>query len=79
VLADGTIQWRSDPDRGAPIALEPVYVGAHWVVLRAGRLRLAIWRDALPLAAFRRLSVAARWQRAPARVVQAGGQSVELT
>jgi hypothetical protein len=39
-----------------------VFVSPRFIVLRAGGGTLEIWRDATPIEAFRRLSVAVRWQ-----------------
>jgi hypothetical protein len=39
-----------------------IFASPAFVVLGAGRRSLEIWRDATPIPAFRRLSVAARWR-----------------
>jgi hypothetical protein len=63
--ADGTIWTRmvapALDETGAPVRLSPQMVGTRLVVLAAGRRVVAVWRDALPPAHFRRLCAHARW------------------
>jgi hypothetical protein len=59
LTADGRIVVRGDDATCRDAAI--VYVSPFLIVLRAGWRSLEIWRDATPIPAFRRLSVAARW------------------
>jgi hypothetical protein len=61
---DGAIWGRMNPaaiEPAAPVRLSPQVVGARLVTLTAGRRVVAVWRDALPPAHFRRLCAHARW------------------
>jgi hypothetical protein len=57
--SDGCIAIRRQDEicRGAAV----VFASPMFVVLRADRRTLEIWRDVTPVPAFRRLSVAVRW------------------
>jgi hypothetical protein len=59
VCADGRAQVRWNA--GAPVDAQAVFVSTFLIVLRHAGRDLAVWRDAAPSAAFRRLSVAMRW------------------
>lgn len=60
VASNGDIAVRYD-DRVFRDAVV-VFVSPAFIVLRVGRRSLEIWRDATPIEAFRRLSVALRWR-----------------
>ncbi|MDZ7652329.1 MAG: hypothetical protein U5L03_07110 [Burkholderiaceae bacterium] len=62
--ADGTIWGRVESagiEVAAPARLHPQVVAARMVTLTTGRQVVAVWRDALPPAQFRRLCAHARW------------------
>jgi hypothetical protein len=62
--ADGSIWGRMvSPvlEPAAPVRLSPQMVGTRLLTLTAGRRVVAVWRDALPPAHFRRLCAHARW------------------
>jgi len=64
VDADGAIWGRmSTPEHepGLPIRLVPSVFGRQRVVLTCASAAVAVWRDALPVERFRRLSAHARW------------------
>jgi hypothetical protein len=67
IAADGRIGVQVG---GAEADAAAEFVSSYLIVLRYGRRRLPIWRDAVPAAAFRRLSALARWriERRQARV-----------
>jgi hypothetical protein len=67
VWPDGRVGVRWD-DEDAPAEARPAFHSSFLIVLRRGGRTLAVWRDAAPPAAFRRLSAAVRWRidrRAP--------------
>jgi hypothetical protein len=63
---DGTVRVRRAGDgsgEAAEAAEAAAFVSSQVLVLSLGRRSLAIWRDAVPEAMYRRLAVAARWPR----------------
>jgi hypothetical protein len=67
VWPDGRVGVRWD-DEDAPAEARPAFHSSFLIVLLRGGRALAVWRDAAPPDAFRRLSAAVRWRidrRAP--------------
>jgi hypothetical protein len=60
IARDGrvSVRWDGADDSSEATA---VFVSSFLIVLRQGHRKLAIWRDAAPATAFRRLSAAVRW------------------
>lgn len=57
--ADGRVAVLAD---GTEVDAAVEFASSHLIVLRYGGRRLAVWRDAAPPVAFRRLSAAVRWR-----------------
>lgn len=73
--ADGRLRLRA-VDGGVDRPTEALYCGPRLIVLRGTtESPLAVWPDALPAAAWRRLLVACRWPQGPGPTSRAGGQA----
>jgi len=61
VRPDGTVSVRWDGGGKVSDGATAAFVSSFLIVLRDGRRKLEVWRDATPATAFRRLAVSIRW------------------